>query len=176
MAMMLLFVIGTGITLFSGCDSVGSPDDTHRDTAMGDQITEDPSPDRETVPSTEGFGTESDVVETDEEKNPEASQAPSTEATASEPENPQEPATQEPEENDKPGTDPEDTTAEAETTSPESLDFEGYNAMSAEEQEAFFLSFDSPADFFEWYNAAKEKYQEENPGIEIGPDGVIPLP
>lgn len=154
-AVMLLAIIGTGSTLFLGCDSVGSPDDTHRDTATGDQIIEDTSPDRETVSSTEDSGTEPDAVETDEEKNPEDSAESVT---------------------DEPDTESEDTTAEASATEPDPLGYEEYNAMSAEEQEAFFLSFNSPEDFFAWYNAAKEKYLEENPGIEIGPDGIIPIP
>ena len=54
--------------------------------------------------------------------------------------------------------------------------FEAYYAMSPAEQEAFYLSFSKPTDFFAWYNAAKDKYLEEHPGVELGPGGVIPTP
>ena len=56
------------------------------------------------------------------------------------------------------------------------MSYEAYQAMSAEEQEAHFNSFASPADFFAWYNAAKDKFLAENPGIEIGPDGSPIIP
>lgn len=36
--------------------------------------------------------------------------------------------------------------------------FEEYNAMTEEEQYAFYSSFSDPQDFFDWYNAAKEAY------------------
>ena len=29
-------------------------------------------------------------------------------------------------------------------------------------------SFDSVADFFAWYNAAKDEYEKQNPSVEIG--------
>jgi hypothetical protein len=173
---MLLLVMGAGIVLLSGCRTAGSGEETQRDTATGDQITEEPSSDRETASSTEGTVETPETAETDEVKNPEESQAPATEATAGESEPSREPDTEDPEGNDKSETDSEDTAGGEPTTDPELPDFAEYSAMSAEEQEAFFRSFDSPADFFVWYNAAKEKYQEEHPDIEIGPDGIIPLP
>jgi hypothetical protein len=175
-AVMLLLVMGAGIALFSGCRTAGSGEETQRDTATGDQITEAPSPDRETDTAAAESEANTRAPETDEVKNPEESQAPSTEATADESEPPREPDTEDPEGNDKSETDSEDTAGGEPTTDPEFPDFAEYSAMSAEEQEAFFRSFDSPADFFVWYNAAKEKYQEEHPDIEIGPDGIIPLP
>ena len=51
------------------------------------------------------------------------------------------------------------------------LNYEAYNALSAEEQEAYFNSFDNIEEFFEWYNKAKKEYEEEigrNPNIDIG--------
>lgn len=79
-------------------------------------------------------------------------------------------------------TEPEDTTAPEETKpenndpteapSAENVTYEQYNAMSPEEQLAFFESFDSMEEFVRWYNDAKAKYEAENPDIEIG-DGEI---
>jgi hypothetical protein len=165
----LLFGVGAGIALFSGCDTVDSTHETQRDTATEDQINKEPTSDWETVANPDG-------AETDEKKNPEVSNSPTIEATMNESETLREPATEEPDESDVPETDSEDTTVEAPTTTPALPDFEEYCAMSAEDQMEFFESFASPADFFTWYNAAKEKYLEENPGIEIGPGGAIPLP
>lgn len=56
-----------------------------------------------------------------------------------------------------------------------SLSYEEYIAMSGEEQQKYFESFESVEAFFEWYNAAKAKYDEENESIEIGGDGSIDL-
>lgn len=50
--------------------------------------------------------------------------------------------------------------------------YEEYIAMSGAEQQKYLESFDSIEAFFAWYNAAKEKYDKENPSIEIG-DGSI---
>ena len=50
--------------------------------------------------------------------------------------------------------------------------YEEYIAMSGTEQQKYLESFESIEAFFEWYNAAKEKYDKENPSIEIG-DGSI---
>lgn len=53
--------------------------------------------------------------------------------------------------------------------------YESYNKMSAEEQYAFILTFESPADFALWYHEEKAKYDAEHPPIEIGPGGNIDL-
>ena len=53
--------------------------------------------------------------------------------------------------------------------------YEDYNAMSAEEQQAFYLSFSDPQDFFNWYNAAKEEHDKNSGDIVLGEDGVIDL-
>ena len=68
-------------------------------------------------------------------------------------------------------TDPEGNTSL--TTPPEEMTYEDFVAMTPEQQRLYQESFDDLADFFEWYNAAKEKYEEENPPIEI--DGPIDL-
>lgn len=53
--------------------------------------------------------------------------------------------------------------------------YEEYNAMSDAEQEAFYYSFDSADDYFEWYNAAKKTYEDNRNDIVIGGDGSIDL-
>lgn len=54
-------------------------------------------------------------------------------------------------------------------------EYEKYMNMSAEDQEAYFNSFSSPAEFFDWYNKAKEEYEESRDVIEVGPDATIDL-
>ena len=58
---------------------------------------------------------------------------------------------------------------------PEDYTWEEYQAMTPAEQEALYDRFDSVSDFFTWYNAAKEKYEESQNVIEIGPDGSVDL-
>lgn len=52
--------------------------------------------------------------------------------------------------------------------------YEQYNDMSGDEQVAFMESFDSVADFVDWYNASLAEFQEVNNAIEIT-DGTIDL-
>lgn len=58
---------------------------------------------------------------------------------------------------------------------PGKVTFEKYEAMSGEEQEAFFESFEDPEDFFAWYNNAKAEYDARNPNVEIDGNGSIDL-
>lgn len=69
--------------------------------------------------------------------------------------------------------DPADTEDESKalTVSPT---YEEYCAMSSAEQQAFFAGFDDVEKFFLWFEAAKADYEERHPGVEIGPDGIIP--
>ena len=63
------------------------------------------------------------------------------------------------------------------TTVPEKIEdctYEEYHAMTPEAQQQFFAKFESIEKFFEWYNAAKAQYEEDNQAIEIG-DGQIDL-
>ena len=53
------------------------------------------------------------------------------------------------------------------------MTYEEYNALSAEEQEAYFNSFDTVDDFFVWYNKAKQEYEANQDYIEVGGDGNI---
>lgn len=57
---------------------------------------------------------------------------------------------------------------------PGNMSYEQYQAMSAGEQHAYMDSFGSIDAFFDWYNAAKEKYESEHPPIEVG-DSPIDL-
>lgn len=54
------------------------------------------------------------------------------------------------------------------------MDYETFKSMSPADQRAFMESFDDMDAFFDWYNVAQKKYQEENPSIEID-GGVIDL-
>ena len=56
-----------------------------------------------------------------------------------------------------------------------SLTYEQFQALTGAEQRAYQESFENLDVFFEWYNAAKETYEKENPPIEIGPDGDVDL-
>lgn len=47
--------------------------------------------------------------------------------------------------------------------------------MSAEEQYAYYKSFDDPEEFYNWYNAAKEAYEKSHPAVVINPGDVIDL-
>ncbi|OUN80307.1 hypothetical protein B5G06_11870 [Flavonifractor sp. An52] len=58
---------------------------------------------------------------------------------------------------------------------PEDYTWEEYQAMTPAEQEALYYRFDSVSDFYTWYNAAKEEYEESRNVIEIGPDGSVDL-
>lgn len=58
---------------------------------------------------------------------------------------------------------------------PEDYTWEEYQAMTPAEQEELYFRFDSVSDFFTWYNAAKEKYEESQTVIEIGPGESVDL-
>ena len=50
------------------------------------------------------------------------------------------------------------------------MDYETLMGLNQYEQLAFVESFENIEDFFEWYNAAKEKYKEEHPGVDLEGD------
>lgn len=62
-------------------------------------------------------------------------------------------------------------TASADT---KKLDYATYKAMKPSEQQAYMESFNDMDAFFDWYNAAKDKYEKENPSIEID-GGIVDL-
>lgn len=71
---------------------------------------------------------------------------------------------------------PEDTrlipdVPEIEAPAEEEMTYEKYHSMSGDEQAAFINSFDSYEAFFQWYNAAEEKYKEDMIPI----DGSTPI-
>jgi flagellar basal body-associated protein FliL len=55
------------------------------------------------------------------------------------------------------------------------LTYEEYNALSAEEQEEYFYSFETIGDFFAWYNQAKKEYEDSQDYIEVGGDSDITI-
>ncbi|MBE6991227.1 MAG: hypothetical protein E7430_01430 [Ruminococcaceae bacterium] len=58
---------------------------------------------------------------------------------------------------------------------PSGMTYEEYQALSAEEQQAFFEKFESMEDFMKWHQDAKAEYDAEQDYIEIGGDTVIDL-
>ena len=77
---------------------------------------------------------------------------------------------------EKSGNTPETSANNNTEPSPEKpLTYEEYNALSGEEQEAYFNTFPSIEAFFEWYNLAKDQYEKDHPAIEIDPDSTIDL-
>lgn len=60
-------------------------------------------------------------------------------------------------------------------TKPKTLTWEEYNALSGEEQYAYFQSFSDPKDFFAWQEKAKADYEKRHPTIEVGKDGTVDI-
>lgn len=55
------------------------------------------------------------------------------------------------------------------------LTYEGYHALTGDQQRAVISIFGTPEDFMVWYSAVEEAYKSEHPDIEIGGDGVVDL-
>lgn len=55
------------------------------------------------------------------------------------------------------------------------LTYEGYIAMTGEQQQAVIDWFSTPDEFIKWFNLVEARYKEAHPDIEIGSDGVIDL-
>ena len=53
------------------------------------------------------------------------------------------------------------------------LTYEGYLAMTGEQQAAVVNAFSSPDEFIRWYKAAEAQYKKDHPDIEIGGNGSI---
>ena len=58
---------------------------------------------------------------------------------------------------------------------PDPITYEEYEAMTPEERSNYYDAFENYEDFFAWYNAAKEKYDEDHKLPEIGEDGEIDI-
>jgi len=69
-------------------------------------------------------------------------------------------------ENNSPSVDGSD----GEASVPAEMTYEEYIALSPAEQQVYFESFEGIDDYFEWYNKAKEEYEDKHPPIEIGGD------
>ena len=107
---------------------------------------------------------------TDGEEDPSVSQDP-TEQT--QPEDDPESSTEDPTE----ATEPEQTDPPASGDKPDGeMTYEKFNSLSSKEKREYQESFGDIALFFEWYEQAKLKYEEENPPIIVGGDGTIVLP
>lgn len=89
------------------------------------------------------------------------------------PETPDTPTT--PEEPTKPNTPTTPEKPETPSVPEGEVTYEMYIAMSGEEQQAYYSTFSSPAEFFAWLNAGKAEYEASNPSIEIGGNGSIDL-
>ncbi|MBQ3527179.1 MAG: hypothetical protein IJA52_01290 [Clostridia bacterium] len=59
-----------------------------------------------------------------------------------------------------------ETTGEDKPYVPEPMTYAEFIELSAVEQQAYFESFDNIQDYFDWYNDALEKYEEEQNKIE----------
>ena len=53
------------------------------------------------------------------------------------------------------------------------LTYEEYLALTPAEQQLYFLSFPTPADYIAWYNSAKEAYEAQKDDIVIEGDGNV---
>lgn len=53
-------------------------------------------------------------------------------------------------------------------------EYEKFHAKSPADQQAYMESFSSIEEFFAWYNAAQEEYEQKKPPVEIG-NGQIDL-
>lgn len=92
--------------------------------------------------------------------------------------NPSNPRPTEPEpndpESDTPESDaPESDAPESEIPSVDEMDYEKFQNLTPSEQQSFVESFDSMDEFFDWYNAAREAYEQDNAPIEV--DGPIDI-
>jgi len=123
-------------------------------------------PDHATV----GEPTESDGTQSETESAQNEPTMPSDSAQATKPDE----ATSNTKPEDSQGSTKPD--APQETIKPDKeLSYEQYNAMTGAQQQAFFESFSNVEAFFEWYNAAKQEYDEANKDIVIGGDATIDM-
>lgn len=100
----------------------------------------------------------------------EATEPEDTEPEDTEPAESEETETTEPEETEPEETEPEETEPE-ETTPPPAegpSEYERFQDMSPSEQQEYMEGFDSIEDFFDWYDKAKQEYDDANPPIEVG--------
>lgn len=139
---------------------------------------EAPTEEAEVPQSTASRTEEPEPKPTEAEKEPAATQP--KEPAATQPKATEPPATEAPTEPKPTGPDDYDNTGSNIGVSNEnpltgSTEYEKYMNMSEAEQQAYFNSYADPADFFAWYNKAKEEYEQSRDVIEVGPDATIDL-
>ena len=62
----------------------------------------------------------------------------------------------------------DETTTTTATAHGENVSYPDYVAMTAEQQLAFIYGFSTIEGFLEWYDVEKTKYDEQNPGQDLG--------
>lgn len=132
----------------------------------------------ETTQATEADGTKPSSSDggknNDPDKKPESKPGtePSTEPGT-------EPGTEPDDEPSKPTTPAPTNPAPTEPTLPDvypyNVTWEEYNAMTEQEQIAFYKDFKNHKEYKAWYSAAKAAYEETRIELEIGEDGKIDL-
>ena len=160
----LIICLLIALLLLCGCRNVANTQDTQPFSTdpISAQSTEQTEP--QVIPGLVYSPNEDSNLPDDTEDDPAAN--PSEEPTTpSEPDKPTEPTAP---------TESETPTEPTVPSEPASTSFEQYNAMSPEEQYAFFCTFSSMEDFVAWYNNAKAEYEAAHPGIDIG-DGNIDI-
>lgn len=64
---------------------------------------------------------------------------------------------------------------EVRTYQKQNMTYEEFMDLTAEEQQAYFETFVSIEDYFAWYNAAKQEYEENKDKVDIGGDGNVDI-
>lgn len=168
----VLAVIIIGLIIFVvGMKPNDQPAPTDGSTVPGTTVVTNPS-EETTNPATQQTE-ETEATEPTETTVPTQETDPvNTETSATEPVETK-PAETKPEETEPQETKPQETEPAQQGKNPWDVTYDTYQNMSAAEQKAQMESFGSIEEFFVWYNAAKKKYQDENPGIEIGAGDVV---
>ena len=149
----------TDVSTVPGTTAVTNPsEETTNTVTQQTEETETTEPTETTVPSQE---TEPQNTEEDETKPVETKPAETK------------PEETEPQETEPQETEPQETEPTEQGKNPWNVTYEEYQNMSATEQRAQMNAFANIEEFFAWYEAAKEKYETENPDIEIGGSGVV---
>ena len=125
-----------------------------------------------TGPADPDAGYQDPGADVPEDTRPAQTEPAVTEPTATEP-TATEPAATEPQQTQP--TQPNQPTETEPVQIPEGeIDYETFVALDPAVQREYMQSFESMDAFFEWYNAAKEAYEQAHPSIDVG-DGVIDL-
>lgn len=61
------------------------------------------------------------------------------------------------------------------STEDQTMSFEAYLALTPHQQQEFYLKFETPEAFLDWYDAAKAKYEESIVEVEVNSDGTIDI-